>query len=224
MRKINITVISVVVGVTLFIILTMLEGSIIKSEPLATVIVSNVDVLPDTELKREMFSEIKVPIYLTLNSKVLSKIDEISGKFSRESIHKGQIMFQNDIGSIEELKILVSTSGTEKVAIELSEPQNAVSYQIKAKDKVNIYFSGRYGAIKDTINQFGMESIEKEDNSIYTTCLLRDTEIIGVFDEYGKSITHDSTSNPNTIVIATDSKTATLINNLRSQGRFDLTK
>ena len=62
------------------------------------------------------------------------------------------------------------------------------------------------------------------DNSMYTTCLLRDTEILGIYDENGRSSENDKFSGVDTVVIAVDSNMAKLINNLRSQGTFDLTK
>ena len=59
---------------------------------------------------------------------------------------------------------------------------------------------------------------------MYTICLLRDTEVIGIYDESGRSVENGNFAGLDTIVIATDSNMARLINNLRNQGTFDLTK
>ena len=224
MRRRNITIISIVVSIILFVILTMIQNKIINSEPKAMVIMANADVQRDTELRQEMFSEVFVPVSLTLNSNIVTSVDDLKGKFAKESINKGQIVFFQDIGTAEELKILDAPSGFEKISVEIKSSKNAVAYQIKPKDRVHLYFSGRYGAIKETIDEFGMEKINKSDNAMYTTCLLRDVEIIGIYDEEGRSIENEKFSGMDTIVIATDSNTSRLINNLRSQGTFDLTK
>ncbi len=224
MKKLDITVISILVAVVLFVVLTFIQNSIINNEPTIEVLIANVDVKPDTELKPEWFDVTDVPLYLTLNNNTLSKIEDINGKYAKEIINKGQILFKQDIGSREELKILTSPEGTEKIAIELKSSQNAVAYQIKPKDRIHLYFSGRYGAIKESIAQFNLEDVYKDNNSMYTTCLLNDTEILGIYDETGRSIENDKFSGINTIVIAVESEKAKMINNLRNQGTFDLTK
>ena len=224
MRRKSITIISIIVAIILFVILTLIQNKIVNSEPKAVVIVANTDVQHDTELKREMFNEVFVPVSLTLNSNIVTSLDDIEGKFARETINKGQIVFFQDIGTAEELKLLDAPAGFEKISIEIKSAENAVAYQVKTKDRIQLYFSGRYGAIKETIDEFGMEKLNKSDNAMYTTCLLRDVEIIGIYDEDGRSIENDKFSGIDTIVIATDSNMARLINNLRGQGTFDLTK
>lgn len=224
MKRINITVLSIVIAIVLFIILTIVQNKLINREPVAVVLVSNVDVKPDTELKTEWFNEVTVPLYLTLTNNVISSIEDIKGKYAKETINKGQILFWQDIGSKEELKIINAPEGIEKIAIEIKNPQNAIAYQVKPKDRVHLYFSGRYGAIKESIAQFGLENVSKSDNSMYTTCLIKDTEILGIYDEAGKSIESDKFTTLDTIVIGVNGEMAKTINNLRNQGIFDLTK
>ena len=59
---------------------------------------------------------------------------------------------------------------------------------------------------------------------MYTTCLLKDIPILGIYDESGKSIESDKFTRLDTVVIGVDSQMAKIINNLRNQGTFDLTK
>ena len=59
---------------------------------------------------------------------------------------------------------------------------------------------------------------------MYTTCLIKDTEILGIYDEAGKSIESDKFTTLDTIVIGVNGEMAKTINNLRNQGIFDLTK
>jgi len=224
MKRRNITIISIIVAIILFILLTIIQNKIVNSEQKSIVIVSNVDVKPDVRLTKEMFNEVLVPVSMTLNSNIISSLDDINGKFSKESINKGQIVFAQDIDTEEELKILEAPDGFEKIAVKLKSPENAVAYQVKPKDRIHLYFSGRYGAIKETLDEFNIIKTEKDDNSMYTTCLLKDVEVIGIYDESGRSIKNEKFSGMDTIVIATDSNKARLINNLRSQGTFDLTK
>lgn len=224
MKKLDITIISIVIAIILFIILTLMQNKLINNEPMAVVLVSNIDIKPDTALKTEWFSEVTVPLHLTLTNNVVNNLEEIKDKYAKEIINKGQILFKQDIGSGEELKILNAPEGIEKIAIQIKNPQNAIAYQIKPKDRVHLYFSGRYGAIKESISQFGLEDVIKSDNSMYTTCLLRDVEVLGIYDEGGKSLKDDKFTAIDTIVIGVDSKMAKTINNLRNQGNFDLTK
>lgn len=224
MSKRKLTLISIIVAGILFILLTLIQNRLINSEPKAKVIIANVDIKYDTKLDRELFSEVLVPISVTLNTNSITSLEEIDGKFAKENINKGQIVFFQDIGSKEELKILEAPIGLEKIALKIKSAENAVAYQLKPKDRIHLYFNGRYGAIKESISEFGLENVNKSDNAMYTTCLLRDIEIIGIYDETGRSIESEKFSGLDTIVIATDSNMAKLINNLRGQGYFDLTK
>ena len=224
MKRINITVISVIIAACLFVILTILQNKLVNDEPTTTVLVSNADVKPDTELKPEWFSETIVPLKLAISNSVISSIGDINGKYAKEIINKGQILFKQDVGSKEELKIINAPEGIEKIAIEIKNPQNAIAYQVKPKDRIHLYFSGRYGAIKESITQFGLENVSKNDNSMYTTCLLKNIPILGIYDESGKSIESDKFTRLDTVVIGVDSQMAKIINNLRNQGTFDLTK
>lgn len=224
MKRRNITIISVFVAILLFFLLTFIENKIINSEPKAVVIMANSDIKRDEKLTKNMFSEVYVPITVSLSGNNITSLNEIEGNFARENINKGQIIFFQDIGTKEELKILEGPDNYEKIAVKIKAADNGVSYQIKPKDRIHLYFSGRYGAIKESIEEFNLINVNKSDNSIYTTCLLRDTEIIGVYDEKGRSSENQNFSGLDTIVIATDSNMARLINNLRSQGSFDLTK
>lgn len=224
MRKRNITIISAILALLLFFMLTIIQNKIVNNEPKTAVIMAKSDIKKDEKLSSDMFYEAYVPITAILNSSIVNSIVEIDGKFARENINRGQIVFCQDIGTAEELKILEAPYGFEKISLKIKSPDNGVSYQIKPKDKINIYFSGRYGGIKETIEEFNLTRINKSDNAMYTTCLLRDTEIIGIYDENGRSIENDNFSGLDTIIIATDSNIARLINNLRGQGTFDLTK
>lgn len=224
MKRRNITIISIILAIILFFLITFIQNKIVNNEPKTMVIIANLDIKRDEKLNKNMFSEVYVPVTVSLSSNNISSLNDIEGKFARENINKGQIIFFQDIGTKEELKLLEAPNGFEKIAVKIKSPDNGVSYQVKPKDRIHLYFSGRYGAIKETIEEFNMMSVNKSDNSMYTTCLLRDTEIIGIYDEKGRSMENENFSGLDTIVIATDSNMARLINNLRNQGSFDLTK
>ena len=53
--------------------------------------------------------------------------------------------------------------------------------------------------------------------------LLENEEVLGIFDENGVSCFSELFTKPDTIVLNVDSNMARLINNLRSQGVFDVT-
>ena len=224
MNRSKITIISAIVAIILFLVLTVIQNKLVNNEPKTLVIIANSDIKRDEKLNKNMFKEVYVPATLTLNSKSIDSLEEVEGMFARENINKGQIIFSQDIGSSEELKLLEAPSGYEKISVKIKSPENGVSYQIKPKDRIHLYFSGRYGGIKESIEEFNLLRANKSDDAMYTVCLLRESEIIGIYDEKGISIENENFSELDTIVIATDSNMARLINNLKGQGTFDLTK
>ena len=65
----------------MFVILTILQNKLVNDEPTTTVLVSNIDVKPDTELKPEWFSETIVPLKLAISNSVISSTEYIKGKY-----------------------------------------------------------------------------------------------------------------------------------------------
>lgn len=225
MKKINLLIISGGSSIILFALLTVLQGKLINQEDKITAYVSNVDVLRDSEIKEEMYKEIKIPVSLAFDSKIITSSKELNGKYAKESLNKGQIIFKQDIGDKDELKIIEAEAGLERIAVKIKAAENAVAYQVKPKDRVHLYFTGKSNIIKNVFSKYGMDFYkDAEDNSLQSKKIIPDVEILGIYDELGREYENSEFSKLDTIVIAVDAKKAEMINNLRNQGTFDITR
>jgi hypothetical protein len=218
MKKISIIGISLSISIILFFTLIWIERRVINYEPKVKVLIALEDIEENELLKESMFKTFEVPLSLSLNADMNLNLEKIQGKFSRGKIYKGQILLKADIGEKEELRIIELPQGREKIAIKIKNPENGISYQIKPKDKVNVYFTGKYGGVRDVIGDKLLS-----DNTIYTFKILENEEVLGVFDEKGASINLSEFSKIDTVMFGVIPDKAKLINNLRSQGVFDIT-
>ena len=225
MKKINILVISGVLALILFALLTFLQGRIIKKEAIVTAYIANADVLRDSKINETDYKEVEIPISLALDSEIITDKKEIIGKYAKERINRGQIIFKQDIAEKNELKIVEAGDGLERIAVKIKSAENAVAYQVKPKDRIHLYFTGKSSIIKNAFSKYGIEFDSNAlDNSLQSKKIISDIEILGIYDEFGRSYEEAEYSNLDTIVIAVDAKNAEMINNLRSQGTFDITR
>lgn len=224
MRK-NTKLLAISFGVAciLFLVLTVIQNRITQQEVKTTVFIAKTDVAVDSELSREMFEERKIPVSLVEDVSVVAEGQAIEGKFAQNPIFKGQILFSQDIAVERKLYQVGDVPGEEKVAIKLKGSENSVSYQVKPEMRIHLYFTGRYSAIQDILQLYGLQSDAFREDSLYTVKLLENETVLGVFDETGESIFSEKFTKPDTIVLAVDGNMAKLINNLRSQGVFDVT-
>lgn len=225
MKKINILIISSISAVILFILLTIVQGKIIKKEATVIAYISNIDLLRDSKLDKSHYKEVKIPLSLALDSNIITDVKELEGKYVKEPINKGQIIFKQDVAKKDELKIIEADNKLERIAIKVKESQNAVAYQIKPKDRIHLYFTGKSSVIKNTFLKYGIDfDINVSDNLLQSKKIIEDIEILGIYDEAGRSYENSEYSRLDTIVIAVEAKTAEMINNLRTQGTFDITR
>ena len=202
----------------IFALLIFVEKKIIKFEPKVEVLIAIDDIEAESELNKALFKVYQVPLNLSLEADMNLDFNKIEGKYSRNKIYKGQILLKNHIGDKEELKIIEVPQNKEKISIKLKNPENAISFQIKPDDKINVYFTGKYNAVKSMLPAGTVE-----ENKLYTVKIIEQEEILGVFDEKGVSYNLSDFGNPDTIILGVNPDKAVLINNLRSQGTFDIT-
>lgn len=225
MKKINLLIISSISAMILFIILTFIQGKIINNENQQVAYVANVDILKDTEIDENKIKEVNIPSFLINNTTAVDNYEDIKGKYAKYPINKGQIIFKQDVATKEELKIINSAEGLEKISVKIKSSENGVSYQVKPQDRIHLYFTGKYSVIKEAFMKYGIEfSNSENNNSLHTSKIIQDIEVLGIYDELGRSYNSANFSKLDTIVIAVEPKIAELINNLRSQGIFDITR
>ena len=224
MKKINVLLISGVSSIILFLVLTFIQSKIIDNEKIVVAYIANADVARDSEIDKGMLKEINVPNFLIENTSAILNIEEFDGKYAKEAINKGQIIFSQDIATKEELKIIKAETGLEKIAVKIKSSENALAYQVKPKDRIHLYFTGKGSTVKEAFITNGIEfSNSENDNVLLTAKILENIEILGIFDEFGRGYENDSFNKLDTIVIAVEPDVAKMINNLRNQGTFDIT-
>lgn len=225
MKRINVLVISGCIAVILFVTLTVLQNKIVKKEIVVPVYMANVDIMPDTKINKNDYKEVIVPVSLTIEGNLVLNEKDLEDKYAKSIINKGQIIFQQDIASKEELKIIDAMDGFERIALKIKSSENAVAYQIKPKDRIHLYFTGKSTVVRKIFSKYGMGyDGSVEDSLLQTEKIIEDIEILGIYDESGREYENSNFSKLDTIVIAVDSKTAQFLNNLRTQGTFDITR
>jgi len=217
MKKINIIICSIVFSLILFFILTGVQKKMIKYEPQVNVLVATREIKLDEKLNINMFKVVSAPIGVVKMDSVIDSIDD--DMYAKEKIHNGQILLKQDVGNKEELKIIGNELDGEIIAIKLKGPENAISYQIKPGDNVNVYFTGKYVSALS----LGIYDTSPTEGKMYTSTILKNEEILGIFDVNGVSCKDERFLKPDTIVFSVSSEEAKLINNLRNQGTFDIT-
>jgi len=225
MKKTNILVISGVSAVILFVLLTILQGRITKQEATVTAYISNIDVSRDSKINKNDYKEVKVPVSLALDTSIIKDSKDLDNKYARENINKGQLIFKQDVAKKEELKIIDTTIGLERIAVKIKSSENAIAYQVKPKDRVHLYFTGKSAVIKNAFSKYDIEfDMNVSDNILQTKKIISDIEILGIYDEFGRGYENSEFSKLDTVVIAVDANKAEMINNLRTQGTFDITR
>lgn len=225
MRKVNLFLISGISTIVLFLVLTFLEGKIISKEPVKTVFIANSFIKSDEMLLDENIKEIEVPEALVNDTEIIIDKNKLKDKYAVRDIYKGEILFEQNIANKEELKIVEAENGVERISINIKNPENAVSYQLKAKDRIHLYFTGRTSMIRDSFLKYGLNLTNvTNDNSVQTVKLLENVEVLGIYDEFGRSYDNNEFNKPDTVVLGVSDKNAEMINNLRGQGVFDITR
>ena len=221
-RKIIIMGVSFGLTIIVFLALVIFEKRLVNYTPKKTNLIALGDIQIGQKLNKDMFIEQDVEISLAING--VSTFSEIDGLYAKDNIYKGQIISRREIDTKENLKIIEIPEGLEKIAIKVKSAENGVAYQLKQGDKVNLYFTGRYAIIKDSIVGLEINPTNiTDENSMCTVKLLDKSEVLGIFDESGRNIIESDFGKIDSLVFAVDNAKAKLINNLRSQGTFDIT-
>lgn len=218
-------IVSGAIAIILFVILTLIQNSLLDKEETMVAYVSNIDVQRDILINKNMYNKVSIPISLGINANIVTSEDELIEKYAKEQINKGQIIFKQDIAEKEELKIIEASEGLERIAVKVKAAENAIAYQIKPKDIVNLYFTGKGMNIQKAFSKYGINfDSNLEENSLQTQKVISDIEVLGIYDENGRNYGNSEFSKLDTIVIAVTPEKAEMINNLRTQGTFDITR
>lgn len=221
-RKIIIMAVSFGLTILVFLGLVIFEKRLVNYTPKKTALVALEDIQIGQKLNQDMFIEQDIDVALTANG--VEAFNEVDGLYAKDNIYKGQILSKREVDTKENLKIIEVPQGLEKIAIKVKSAENGVAYQLKQGDKINLYFTGRYAIIKDCIVGLEINPVNiTDENSMCTVKLLDKSEVLGIFDESGRNIIESDFGKVDSVVFAVDNAKAKMINNLRSQGTFDIT-
>lgn len=225
MKKINLYLISGILSVALFFVLTLIQWKLVNNTKFQTAFIAVQDIKSEEKITNTNIKAVKVPEDLITGTNAILDEKELADKYAVTDIFKGEIIFSGNLESKDKLKIVEVDSGLERISINIDKPENAVSYQLKSKDRIHLYFTGRTGVIRDSFERYDLklETVEN-DNAMQTVKLIENVEILGIYDEFGLSCEENEAKTPDTIVLGVTAKEAEIVNNLRDQGVFDITR
>jgi len=220
-------VLSAVLTVVIFIITTTVQRIFVNYEPTVKVVSAIKEIQPNKMLDAYMFNTIDVPLNMIMNMKVVKKLEDVQNHYSIEPIHKGEILRDEAIAAKGEVKMIPVEQGKEKVSVKLKAPENAISYQVSTGDVVRLYFTGRYGDLKNTTasREFYISGEKGIGGDVFCTVkLLEKAVVLGVFDNSGAALgNYARREKVDTVVFSVTHEEALIINNCKGQGVFDIT-
>jgi Flp pilus assembly protein CpaB len=227
-RKLTVLILSLVLTIILFNIISLIQSKFINCEPMVKVLVANQNISANRQMDKKMVSERNVPLSLTTGIKVASNFEDIKNLYTQENMFKGELILKEKLASKDQVKVIEIESGKEKVSIKLESPENALSYQMKAGDNVNLYFTGKIDSLKSIGKPVYTAADTTSSDSFYnylgTVKILENIKILAIVDNQGNIIKNNSKDEkPDTIIISVKTDEASLINNLKGQGTFDIT-
>lgn len=216
-EKTSLIIISAIFAFIVFVILTLIQNSLINYEEDAKVLIAICDIEKETKLDKSSFKEIYIPLSLAKELKILSDLGK--DVYNRSHIYKGQFLSSSLVGTKDELKIIDGEANEEKISVELADEASMLSYQIKKGDKVNLYFTGKGQVLENIVSKFP----NVLTSNLTTIKILENEEILGLYDKEGISSENEDFSVPTSVVFSVSKQNAEVINNLRNQGNFSIT-
>lgn len=226
-KRISMLSVSIGLTVVVFIVTTAVQRFFVNYEPTVRVLAADREIQANRPIDKYAVKTIDVPLSMVINLKVAKRLEDIQEHYAVEPIHRGEIIREEAIAMKNEVKIIEVEQGKEKVSVKIKAPENAVSYQLKTGDKVNLYFTGRYGIVSKicpngTIQLQPGQAFNNDDYCIAR--LLENVPVQGIFDSNGSRLGDAQRDGKiDTMVFSVSHKDAGIINNLKSQGTFDVT-
>lgn len=221
--KVNVLIIAIVLAIIIFGISTYLQKKMINYEAAVPCLVLTKDINENQLVTREDFKIASIPISIVATQKIVTKFEEIEGLYARDNIRAGQIAIKNQFDTRENLSIYEAESGKEKISIKIKSSENGMSFQIKEKNRVNIYATLR----NEYANGFLIDKerlIIGDEFEGYTIIkILDDVEVLGVFTIDGVEIGKAEGDNIDSILISVTSEEAKQINLIRELATFNIT-
>ena len=222
-NKMFVLIIAIVLAMMMFGISTYLQRKMIHFEATASCLVLSKDMSENEMVSKDGFKVVNLPLSVIATQRIVTKFEEIEGLYARDNIKAGQIAMKSQFDTKENLSIYEADEGKEKLSIKIKAPENGMSFQLKAKSRVNIYATLR----NEYANGFLLEkerlSIGDEFEGYTIIKVLENVEILGAFTIDGIEIENADTENGDSILLGVTPEEAKQINLIRDLAVFNVT-
>lgn len=206
MEKTKKILISFVISLCIVLIIQVVFDKFFKSDS-QTIYVLNKDIYKGEKITMEDLQSVTVSSKLDMKDNF--NID-YSNKVAKENLVKGQILSRENLNKKEELE--EQDEKYEYVSIEIKSISQAVAYQLKKGDNINVYFTSR-----DIISENSSQSIVQNTKTIK---ILENKKIIGLYDTSGNEIIDNDVYNA--IVLRVTDEEAMKLSNIKEEGSFNI--
>lgn len=198
--------ISFVISLCIVLIFQVIFNNLFKSQN-ETIYILNKDIYKGEKITKDDLKSIEVSNRLDMKDSFnVNYVDKVA----IQNLSKGKVLSSYDIACKEELE--ETEEKYEYISIEIKNISQAVAYQLKKGDIVNIYFTS-----KDITEESNFESILQNAKTIK---LLENKKIIGLYDSSGVEI--ESKEVYNAIILRVTAEEAATISNIREEGSFNI--
>lgn len=199
-------IISFVISLCIVLSFQFVFNNLFKSDT-ETIYVLNKEVYKGEKITKEDLKSIIVSS--KLNMKDSFNIN-YANKVAKENLSKGQVLSKDNISEKEELE--ETNERYEYVSIEIKNISQAVAYQLKKGDNINVYFTSR-----DILGENGSQSIVQNTKTIK---ILENKKIIGLYDTSGSEVIDNDVYNA--IVLRVTDDEAANLSNIKEEGSFNI--
>lgn len=198
--------ISFMISLCIVLIFQVIFNSMFKLDN-KTIYVLNKDIYKGEKITKEDLKNITVSNKLDMKDNFDINYEN---KVAKENLSKGQVLSNENISNKKDLG--ESGEKYEYVSIEIKNISDAMAYQLKKGDNINVYFTSRDIAGK---NESG--SIVQNTKTIK---VLENKNIIGVYDSSGNEVVSGDVYNA--IILRVTNEEAINISNIKEEGKFNI--
>lgn len=206
MNKTKKILISFVISLCIVLVFQFVFNNLFKSDN-ETIYFLNKDVYKGEKITKEDLKNVIVSSKLDMKDSF--NID-YTNKVAKENLSKGQVLSKNNIIEKEELE--ETNEKYEYISIEIKSISQAVAYQLKKGDSINVYFTSR-----DISSENTSQSIVQNTKTIK---VLENKKIIGLYDSSGNEVIDNDVYNA--IVLRVTTEEAMKLSNIKEEGNFNI--
>jgi hypothetical protein len=224
-KKITLLIISIILAIIVFTISTSIQKKLVNYVPTMPCYIST-SLLPEyTQITKDNFKLVNLPVDAIANSKVVTSFDDISGLYLKSDIYPGQILLHNQLSKKEDLMIFSGEEGKEKISIKIKNSESGVSYILKKGSSINLYATiiNEY-AVNGVFSNIEKVQIGTNDLGYSTIRILENVKVLGTFDEDGIEVENSAERVIDTILVCVTHEEAQKINLLKDIATFGITE